>query len=83
MLKKNLLTFILCIISTGLFTDSLKWIWTLAGNSPQPLRIKWYGGWATSITLFGAYVWWIKNLTFEMTSDMSGNFLHPEKQMWS
>ena len=74
------LTLMECMTSTGLFTPErpLKWIWTLAGNSPQPLRIRWYGGCTTSITLFGAYVWWMKNRTFETTSDTSGNNLQPK-----
>lgn len=31
-------------MSTRLFRGSLKWIWILTGNSPQPRRVKWNGG---------------------------------------
>lgn len=37
-------TFRWWMISTLLFRLSLKWIWTLTGNSPQPRRVKWKGG---------------------------------------
>lgn len=32
------------MMSTRLFRGSLKWIWILTGNSPQPRRVKWNGG---------------------------------------
>lgn len=37
-------TFKLCMISILLFWLSLKCIWTLTGNSPQPLLVRWNGG---------------------------------------
>ena len=40
----NTVTFRLCIISSLFFRSSLKWSWTLTGNSPQPLRVRWNGG---------------------------------------
>lgn len=40
----SILTFSWWMMSMRLLRVSLKWIWILTGNSPQPRRVKWKGG---------------------------------------
>lgn len=50
------LTFSWWMMSIRLLRGSLKWIWILTGNSPQPRRVKWKGGSLRTDTFKKPYV---------------------------
>lgn len=66
-------------MSMRLFRGSLKWIWILTGNSPQPRRVKWNGGSLATHTIKT-----VTPVSKESQLPLKGTFLTPatRKPIW-